>query len=59
MKEMEFYHKDEKVIMDTKHYHPSFLAKNVEELRNDPNTRKELKRFRIFENVDVDDSESI
>ena len=57
MKGMEFYHKDEKVKMNDAHYHPSFLAKDVGELRDDPNTRKELKNFRIFENHGQDEDD--
>ena len=49
MKHMDFYHKEQKIEMNKEHYYPSFLAKDVDELRANPNTRKALKKFKIFE----------
>jgi len=55
MGKMEFYHKDEKLDINKEHYYPSFIAKNVDELRDNRNTRKMLKKYRIFSEFKEDE----
>mmetsp|Transcript_6174 Transcript_6174/g.9972 ORF Transcript_6174/g.9972 Transcript_6174/m.9972 type:complete len:195 (-) Transcript_6174:1088-1672(-) len=57
MGNMEFYHRDEKLKINKEHYYPSFIAKNVDELRDNRNTRKMLKKYRIFSEYKEDDNE--
>jgi hypothetical protein len=37
--------------MDESHYHPTFIAKDIEEIRNNPEKRKVLKQFKLFTGV--------
>lgn len=39
---------DEEVPLDKAHFHPVFFANDVEQLRNNPEAQKTLKKFRIF-----------
>ena len=48
MGNMQFYHKDERMDINKEHYYPSFIALNVDELRDNRNTKKMLKNYRIF-----------
>jgi len=34
--------------MNEAHYQPTFIAKDIEEIRHDPNQRKILKQFKLF-----------
>jgi len=38
--------------MNKEHYFPSFIAKDVNELRDNKNTRKQLRKYRIFAGPD-------
>jgi len=58
MGHMDFFHKDGIINVNPEHYYPSFIAKDVEELRENRNTRKMLRKYRIFdgpENEIIDD----
>ena len=39
-------------LEDTKHFQPIFFADNVEELRDNPDAYKSLKKYRIFVSPD-------
>ena len=36
------------IEMSEAHYQPTFIAKDIEEIRQDPNQRKILKQFKLF-----------
>lgn len=57
MKDMRFYKRDRKLHVNPEHYQPTFIASGVDELRDQPNTRKMLKRYRIFDKCPDDDEE--
>lgn len=43
-----FYHDDREIEVDEGHYAPMFIAKDVEELRANPQARKMLKEYQMF-----------
>ena len=43
-----FYHQDKEIELDEHHYAPLFFAKDVEDLRKNPDARKVLKQYNIF-----------
>jgi len=45
---LEFTQNEEKIQLDENHYMPHFFAKDIEELRNNPESRKALKTFNLF-----------
>ena len=57
MNDMKFYKGDKKLHINKEHYQPTFIASGVDELREQKNTRKILKKFRIFEQCPDDDEE--
>jgi hypothetical protein len=46
-----FIHHDRPIELDESHYQPTFIAKDIEEIRNNPETRKVLKQFKLFTGV--------
>jgi hypothetical protein len=51
-----FFNNDQQIVIDESHYHPMFIANDIEELRNNPEIRKVLKQFKIFTGVSQADS---
>ena len=43
-----FFHADREIEIDEGHYAPLFIAKDVEELRANPEARKVLKEYLMF-----------
>ena len=56
-KNMKFYKRDRKLMVNKEHYEPTFNASGVDELRENPNTRKMLKEYRIFDQGPDDEEE--
>eukprot|EP00347_Sterkiella_histriomuscorum_P023962 403332781 len=46
-----FSYNNKEIELDESHYHPTFIAKDIEEIRNNPETRKILKQFQLFTGV--------
>ena len=46
-----FSYKEQQIELDESHYQPTFIAKDIEEIRNNPETRKVLKQFHLFTGV--------
>jgi hypothetical protein len=57
MKRMEFIKNNQIILLNDEHHRPIFIAKGVDELRKNKNTRRVLKEFRIFEQCPEDDDE--
>lgn len=43
--------------INREHYFPSFIALNVDELRDNKNTRKTLKKYKIFTEIKKEEDE--
>ena len=52
MKQMQFYLGSKRLDVGEKHYYPSFIAEDVEELAENPNARKALRQYKIFKGED-------
>lgn len=50
-----YYKGGEKMDINDQHYKPSFIAKDVEELRENPRTRKVLRKHNIFRGEQEDE----
>ena len=57
MERMRFYKGDRKLRVNEEHYQPTFIASGVDELRDQKNTRRMLKDYRIFDQCPDDDEE--
>jgi len=56
---MEFFHKDARLNINAEHYYPSFIARDVEELSQNANTRKALRQYKIFDDGQEDNDENL
>ena len=57
MAKMRFYKRDRKLHINPEHHQPTFIASGVDELRDQKNTCKILKEYRIFDKCPDDDEE--
>ena len=48
---MDFFQKGQQIEFDNKHFEPTFIAKDIEEIRNNVEQRKVLKQFKLFTGV--------
>ena len=53
-----FSYNNEQIEMDESHYHPTFIARDIEEIRNNPETRKVLRQFQLLSGVSHVDTQS-
>ena len=57
MGNIKYIHKDQQLKVERRHYWPIFLAENADDLRTQPDTRKILRGYAIYDD-DVDAEEA-